>query len=95
MSEKVKALGMVLDGMARKKAGRKPPMATCPAHYCGEPLVSTLRFRGYEFICVVCKRHWGFVDPTPAESTPELKARYEELKAQWDAEIKESDDARE
>jgi len=92
MSEKVKALGMALDLMKRKREGKPAPMATCPS--CGEPLISTLRFRGYEFICVVCRRHWGFVEPTPAEATPELDARYQELKAQWDAEIKESDDAR-
>ena len=82
MSEKVKALGLVLDAMKRRKGGKPAPMATCPS--CGEPLISTLRFHGYEFICVVCKRLWGFVEPTPVESTPELTARYQELKARWD-----------
>jgi hypothetical protein len=86
MSEKVKALGKVLDVMSRKREGKEPPIATCPS--CSEPLISTLKFPGAEFICVVCRRLWGFIDPTPAESTPELLTRLEELRAQWRAETR-------
>lgn len=94
MSEKVKALGLVLDTMKRKREGIEPPIATCPS--CSEPLIGTLKFRGKEFICVACRRLWGFVEPTPAESTPELLARLGELQTQWDAEqSKEDGDAKE
>ena len=84
MSEKVKALGLALDAAARQREGRAAPIATCPA--CGEPLVLTLKFRGKEFICIECRRLWGFVDPMPKEETPELLARLAELKARWEAE---------
>jgi hypothetical protein len=84
MSEKVKALEMAFDAVTRKREGKEPPVATCPS--CSEPLIMTLKFRGKEFICVACRRLWGFVEPTPAESTPELLARLEELRAQWRAE---------
>ena len=82
-NNKVKALGMVLDVIARKKTGKPAPMATCPV--CKEPLIATIRFRGKEFICVACKRLWEFLDPLPADATPELEARYKVLKAEWDA----------
>lgn len=60
------------------------PYAVCPVD--GEPLVSTLEFRYAEFYCVVCKNKYGFLDPHPAEPTPELDARHAELRAQYDAE---------
>ena len=84
MSEKVRALEMAFDAMARKREGKEPPIATCPS--CSEPLIGTFKFPGKEFICVVCRRLWGFVEPTPAETTPELLARLEELRKQWKAE---------
>jgi hypothetical protein len=56
-------------------------MATC--HVDNEPLVGTLKFRGYEFICVVCERKYEFLSPKAAVETPELRARYEELRARW------------
>lgn len=83
-SDGIKALGMVLDMEDRKKTGKPAPMATCPA--CEEPLVGTIKFPGKEFVCVACRRTWGFIEPRPAEATPELKARYKVLKAQWDDE---------
>jgi hypothetical protein len=43
----------------------------------------TFKFPGKEFVCVECRRTWGFVEPTPVEKTPELEARYQELKAKW------------
>lgn len=84
MSEKVKALELAFDAVARKQEGKRPPVATCPA--CGEPLVLTLKFPEKEFICVECRGLWGFVDPVPIEETPELLARLAELKAKWKAE---------
>ena len=89
--EKIKALGLALGTNAPEKWGGKPPMATCPN--CGEPLIGTFRFRGYEFICVSCKRKWGFVDPVPVVSTPELEARYKELKAEWEKKIAQQEEA--
>ena len=83
-SDEVKALGMVLDMQERKKSGKPAPMATCPR--CDEPLISTIKFRGKEFICVACRRLWEFLQPKAAEVTPELQTRYDELKAQWDKE---------
>lgn len=83
--EKIKALGMALGSNDPDKWGGKAPMATCPT--CGEPLIGTFRFPGKEFVCMGCRRLWGFVEPTPQVSTPELEARYAELKAQFDAEI--------
>ena len=84
MSDRTKAFAMVLDAIARKQQGKPAPMATCPR--CREPLIFTFRFQGKEFICMGCGRLWGFVEPIPAESTPELEARYRELKAKWDKE---------
>ena len=84
MSEKVKALELAFDAIARKRDGKKPPIATCPS--CGEPLVMTFKFLGKEFICVECRRTWGFVEPTPMEETPALLERLAELKAKWKAE---------
>ena len=85
MSEMIKAFDLARDAVKREKEGKPAPMATCPA--CGEPLIATFKFRGKEFVCVECHKLWGFVDPTPVESTPELDARYQELKAKWDASV--------
>lgn len=93
MSEKVKAFELALDAMDRKRAGKEAPVATCPA--CGEPLVGTLKFRGKEFICVECRRLWGFVEPTPKDATPELLERLAELKAKWKAENESADSSEE
>ena len=80
--EKIKALGLALGSNAPDKWGGKPPMATCPS--CSEPLIATFKYRGYEFICTCCGRMWGFVEPEPVESTPELEARLAELKEKWE-----------
>lgn len=68
--------------------GRKgdPPMACCPKD--GEPLISTLKYPGAEFVCMVCAGLFGFLSPTPKTETPELTARYNELKAAWDQGMK-------
>ena len=77
MSEHVKALGMALGSNNPERWGGKPPMATCPG--CDEPLVGTFDWPGYEFVCVCCGRHLGFVEQKPAESTPTIEARHAEL----------------
>lgn len=58
-------------------------IATCP--HCGvdEPLVMTFAFSGAEFICLGCGGTFGFLDPVGAVETPELLARMEERKAEW------------
>lgn len=60
-----------------------PPMATCPTD--GEPLIMTFEHAGAEFLCMECGRWFGFLAPTPAVETPELTARYEALRARFDA----------
>jgi hypothetical protein len=62
---------------------KKAPMAMCPS--CNEPLVSTLEFRGAEFLCVPENKLFGFLSPRPAEATPELDARLKELETQYEA----------
>lgn len=62
---------------------RPRPMACCPRD--GEPLVSTFERRGAEFLCMVCGGWFGFLSPSPREATPELDARYEELRARFRA----------
>jgi hypothetical protein len=69
---------------------------TAPTAVCrvdGEPLVSTLAFYQAEFVCVVCGRTYGFLEPDGADNTPELQARYEELRARWQTEHAEDIDA--
>lgn len=73
------ALAASLDLMGRKE----PPTATCRQD--GAPLIATLEMPGAEFLCMECGTYCGFLDPAPAESTPELEARYHELKARFDA----------
>ena len=90
MSEKLKAFEMVLDRAKRKSEGKASPIATCPK--CKEPLIMTLKFRGKEFICVECRSLWGFVEPIPAEETPELMTRLKELRAKWEAEQHRKDE---
>lgn len=50
-----------------------------------EPLVSTFAFAKYEFICMACGRLYGWVEPLPAEPTPELEALADQRKAEWQA----------
>ena len=63
-------------------AERVAPMATCPRD--GAPLIATMAFRKAEFYCLECGARLGFLSPRPAAPTPELDARYEALKAEWD-----------
>jgi len=59
-------------------------MAICPK--CAEPLVSTLEFRGAEFICMVCRGLFGFMAPLSAAPTSELESRHEELRLHYETE---------
>jgi hypothetical protein len=59
------------------------PYACCPRD--GEPLITSLERRGAEFVCLVCGGWFGFLSPKPGDPTPELDARYAELKARYDA----------
>lgn len=61
----------------------EPPMACCPED--GEPLISTFRYPGAEFVCMVCGNRLGFLSPTPKTNTPELQARHDQLRALFDA----------
>lgn len=67
-----------MDGESR----REPPMAVCPRD--GEPLISTLRYPGAEFVCMVCGDRLGFLSPRAAVSEAKLEARYEHLQALFD-----------
>lgn len=87
----VKAFGAVADIQERKREGRPAPMATCPRD--DEPLMSTFEFPGAEFYCQVCRGTYGFLDPKPAETTPELQARHDELRVSYDVERKERAEA--
>ncbi len=62
---------------------KDPPMACCPRD--GEPLISTFKYPGAEFVCMVCGNLLGFLAPTPKPDTPELSARHDELRARFDA----------
>lgn len=55
--------------------------ACCPN--CGEPLIPTIAWRKKEFICICCGRLWEFLQPV-GKHGPEIEARYDELKAEWD-----------
>lgn len=60
-----------------------PPYATCPAD--DEPLIGTFKYRGVEFVCMVCGAGYGLLSPKPAEPTEALKARLAELEARFEA----------
>jgi hypothetical protein len=65
--------------------GRKQkPMACCPRCTEPTPLISTMAFPRAEFYCLECGGHFGFLSPRAETATPELKARHDELRAEWD-----------
>ena len=51
---------------------------------CGEPLVSCMVFRKFEFFCVRDGRKYTFFGPEAAEETPELLKRMDENEALFD-----------
>lgn len=57
-------------------------MAVCRVD--GEPLVSTMAFIYKEFVCVVCGRTYGWLDPEAVDPTPELEKRGKELRGRWE-----------
>lgn len=61
------------------------PYACCPN--CGAPLISTLDFPKYEFYCLECGHHCGFLSPVAGEPTPERTERHEALQAEWDEHV--------
>lgn len=65
---------------------KEPPMACCPED--GEPLISTFRYAGAEFVCMVCGSLLGFLSPTPKDVTPELTERHDFLRKQFDAGVR-------
>jgi len=68
---------------ALKLMGRKePPMACCTSCKPDEPLVMTFERRGYEFTCMKCGGWFGFLDPKPITSTPELEALLKKRQAE-------------
>jgi hypothetical protein len=75
-------VGTALDLIGRKAAGKPAPMACCPRD--GEPLIGTFERAGAEFLCMVCGGWFGFPSPEPGDAE-KLQARYDELKARFDA----------
>lgn len=50
---------------------------------CGVPLVATFAFARYEFYCLDCGDHLGWLEPGAADETPELVADMDARKAEW------------
>lgn len=66
----------------RTARGEGPRVAMCPR--CpDEVLVATLRWPGAEFYCLGCEGTFSFVDPRPADETPELLERIEAANARF------------
>ena len=63
--------------------GEPKTYAGCPR--CGAPLVSTLEFRGAEWICVPCDHLYGYMAPIPVAPSDEIEAQYEAVKTAYDA----------
>lgn len=80
----IRALNKVADSERRRADGKPAPMAMCPRCKT-EPLVFTFDRPRYEFHCVICGGWYGFLDPLPAEPTPEIETRLYELKALYAA----------
>lgn len=71
----------------------EPPMAMCPR--CPrEPLVMTFEVPGAEFTCLGCDGWFGFLDPRPVESTPELDAMHDEREAAYKLQRAERESSR-
>jgi hypothetical protein len=56
-------------------------VATCPS--CGDVLVMTFAWRGSEFVCLGCSALLGYMDPEPADETPDLTESMAARKAEW------------
>lgn len=60
---------------------------TCPR--CGEPVVFTFEFRGYEYLCVECAWKGDIFGPSASTATPERVARRDELAERYEVESAE------
>lgn len=74
----VKALDLALRTL-RHEGPRVAMCPTCP----DEVLVSTFRWSGAEFYCLGCRGHFSFVDPRPADPTPELDIRIAQAESRF------------
>lgn len=63
-----------------------PPIATCRKD--GAPLIMTMFWAKYEWYCMECGGHYGFLGVDSMTPTPELNAQYDALEAEWDAHVK-------
>lgn len=52
--------------------------------HCNAPLISTLAFPRAEFYCLECGREYGFLGPARGDDSPEMQARHDALRAEWD-----------
>jgi len=66
------------------------PMAMCPR--CREVLVSTFERPHKEFLCLGCGEWWEFLQPLPADPTPERLERAEELDALFRSGVRKLDE---
>lgn len=58
----------------------------CVCLNCGAPLVSTFEVRKKEWVCVPCGEFVEFLHVGYATADDAMRARYEELKVQYDTE---------
>lgn len=56
------------------------PVSVCE---CGEPLICTFLFDGYEYYCLCCGRKYGWLEPKTERETAELLARQHELEVEF------------
>jgi hypothetical protein len=63
-----------------------PPIATCPRD--GVPLIMTTAWRAYEWYCLECGGHYGFLDVQAVAPTPELNEQYNALEDEWNEHVK-------
>lgn len=54
---------------------------------CGEPLVGSMHVPKAELYCVECGRSYGLFGARSTNATPELDARYEELREAFDENV--------
>lgn len=60
----------------------EPPLAGCPG--CKAPLIATMIYPGYEFICLECGRRCAFLSPVRLEPHAENLEWHARLQAEWD-----------
>lgn len=60
---------------------KTPKTAMC--RRCDVPLVATFAFDQFEFYCLDCGGKYGFLQPKPADETPELVAECDRRLAEF------------